>query len=138
MIREKLEEYFLKIKIHTELIESEYNMFKEKYYKYKSKFLRLSNQLKVETFQLRSDEKLGSRLENLGQLLKSNCEMTYRDAKHVNDEFSQEEKDVLIDLLIHGNTNSYSKLINKFCKVIYQSKKDPLAFEFSEASEDEY
>jgi hypothetical protein len=33
---DKLENYFLKVKLHTDLIDKEYRKYKEKYFKYKS------------------------------------------------------------------------------------------------------
>ena len=131
--KDKLEEYFLKIKVHTDLLEAEYRKYKEKYYKYKSKYTQIKNYIKQNEIELKSSSK---NLDHLGLMLKGYCDFSFQDSNEVSNQFQQEEKNVLVDLFSHCNTNSYSNLIKNLCCSIYNVKQRP-DIEFSDASEDE-
>lgn len=133
----KLENYFLKVKLYTDLIDKEYRKYKEKYFKYKSKFINLVNEIKRKDFFLHSNL---SNIDPFILTLKGYCDISIEDAGTILSNFNNEEKDVIIDLFRHCESNSYSDLIRKLVEITYivsQRKFENMSFsDYSDVNEE--
>lgn len=135
---DKLENYFLKVKLYTDLIDKEYRKYKEKYFKYKSKFINLVNEIKRKDFFLHSNL---SNLDPFILTLKGYCDISIEDAGIILSNFNNEEKNVIIDLFCHCESNSYSDLIRKLVEITYivsQRKFENMSFsDYSDADRED-
>lgn len=124
-----LETYFREVKNHTDLIESEYRKFKEKYLLYKTRYIKMTNSVKRANFGFKSTT---GKIDPLVLYLEQNCNINSSDAYELSLKFDSNQKNRLVQEM------KSSSLINKLLLNINALNKEKLnEIHYSDISENE-